>query len=174
MLRCAPMSKPRPSISIIAAMAENRAIGMDNKLPWRLPADLRHFKALTVGKPIIMGRKTWESLPGLLPDRPHIVVTANQQYAAEGCTVVHSIEQAIEAAGDVPEAMIVGGGAFYEQMLPMADRLHLTLVHTEVEGDAFFPEYDPAEWKETSREHCLADEKNPFDYTFITLEREGA
>ncbi|MET0023368.1 MAG: type 3 dihydrofolate reductase [Sedimenticola sp.] len=165
------MSRDKPIISIIAAMAENRAIGIENRLPWRLPADLQHFKRLTVGKPIIMGRKTWESLPGLLPDRPHILVTGNRDYVAEGCTVTHSIEQALEAAGDAPEVMIVGGAAFYEQMLPRAERLYLTLVHTRAEGDAFFPEYDPAEWRETARQQCQADEKNPFDYTFITLER---
>ncbi|MET0086779.1 MAG: type 3 dihydrofolate reductase [Sedimenticola sp.] len=165
------MSRDKPIISIIAAMAENRAIGIENRLPWRLPADLQHFKRLTVGKPIIMGRKTWESLPGLLPDRPHILVTGNHDYVAEGCTVTHSIEQALEAAGDAPEVMIVGGAAFYEQMLPRAERLYLTLVHTRVEGDAFFPEYDPSEWRETARQQCQADEKNPFDYTFINLER---
>lgn len=167
----ASMNSTRPIISIIAAMAENRAIGMENRLPWRLPADLQHFKILTVGKPIIMGRKTWESLPGLLPDRPHIVVTGNPHYTAQGCVVTHSIEEALKAAEEVDEVMIVGGAAFYEQMLPKADRLYLTLVHTEVEGDAFFPEYDPARWREISRQHCLADEKNPFDYTFLSFER---
>ena len=152
-------------------MAENRVIGRENRLPWRLPADLQHFKALTLGKPIIMGRKTWESLPGLLPQRPHIVVTHDPQYRAEGCTVVNSIEAALEAAGDVPEVMIVGGAAFYEQMLSRANRLYLTLVHAQVEGDAFFPDYDETAWHEVSRERHGADEKNPYDYTFLTLER---
>ena len=161
----------KPQISLIAAMAENRVIGRENRLPWRLPADLQHFKALTLGKPIIMGRKTWESLPGLLPQRPHIVVTHDPQYRAEGCTVVNSIEAALEAAGDVPEVMIVGGAAFYEQMLSRANRLYLTLVHAQVEGDAFFPDYDETAWHEGSRERHGADEKNPYDYTFLTLER---
>lgn len=168
-----PMSKPRPQISIIAAMAENRVIGRDNELPWRLPADLRHFKALTIGKPIIMGRKTWESLPGLLPDRPHIVITGEQDYQAEGCTIVHSIDEALAAAGDVPEVMIVGGGSFYAQMLPEADRIYLTLIHAEIEGDAFFPEYRAAEWNEVAREEHAPDEKNPYAYSFITLEHTG-
>jgi dihydrofolate reductase len=165
------MKNTGPQISIIAAMAENRVIGQDNKMPWHLPADLRHFKALTVGKPIIMGRKTWESLPGLLPDRPHIVVTSDTDYRAKGCTLVHSIDEALAAAGDVPEVMIVGGGAFYAQLLPRADRLYLTIIHAEFEGDTLFPEYDPSQWQETERESHSPDDKNPYAYTFITLER---
>mgnify|MGYP002642026079 CR=1 FL=1 len=163
----------KPMISLIAAMAENRAIGVDNKLPWRLPADLQHFKRLTLGKPIVMGRKTWESLPGLLPGRQHIVVTGNRQYQAEGCTVVHSIEEALIAAGDVEEVMIVGGAAFYEQMLPHADRLYLTLVHAEVEGDAFFPEYEASQWARVERTYYRSNEKNPFDYSFCRFDRIG-
>jgi dihydrofolate reductase len=165
------MEKRTPKITLIAAMAGNRVIGMENRLPWRLPADLQHFKALTMGKPMIMGRKTWESLPGLLPGRPHIVVTGNRDYRAEGCAVAHSIEQALELAGDVDEVMVVGGGAFYRQMLPRADRMHLTLVHAEVEGDAFFPDYPDSEWREVAREFRPADGKNPHDCTFLTLER---
>jgi dihydrofolate reductase len=149
-------------------------IGRDNQLPWRLPADLRHFKALTIRKPIIMGRKTWESLPGLLPDRTHIVITGDTNYHAQGCHVTHSIEEALAVAGEVPEVMIVGGGAFYEQMLPQADRIHLTLVHAEIEGDAYFPEYDMDDWQETAREEHGPDEKNAYAYSFITLERKTA
>jgi len=165
------MKSTAPTISLIAAMANNRVIGINNSMPWHLPADLRHFKALTVGKPIIMGRKTWESLPGLLPDRPHIVVTRKPNYQAEGCQVVHSIDEALAAAGDVPEVMIVGGAAFYTAMLPQADRLYLTQVETTVEGDAFFPDYNTAEWQLTAQEQHAADEKNPFPYCFLTLER---
>ena len=160
-----------PLISIIAAMSTNRVIGIENRLPWRLPADLKHFKSLTVGKPIVMGRKTWESLPGLLPDRLHIVVTGNPSYQAEGGVVVHSIQEAIAAAGDVPEIMIVGGAASYEQMIPSADRMYLTLVHADIHGDAWFPEYDESEWHEVSREQHAADERNPYDYTFLTLDK---
>jgi len=167
------MKQIRPIISLIAAMAEDRVIGINNKMPWHLPADLRHFKALTVGKPIIMGRKTWESLPGLLPDRPHIVVTKDLNYQAKGCQVVHSIDEALAAAGDVSEIMIVGGAAFYAAMLPQADRLYLTQVKTTVEGDAFFPDYNATDWQIIAQETHAADEKNPFSYRFLTLERRN-
>jgi dihydrofolate reductase len=165
-----PDSKPR--ISIIAAMADNRVIGRDNRLPWYLPADLQHFKTLTLGKPIVMGRRTWESLPGLLPDRPHIVITRDSGYRAEGCQLAHSLEQALTAAGRVPEVMIVGGADLYRQTLPLASRIYLTLVHTRPEGDTEFPEYDPAEWLETAREAHPGDSRNPYPYTFLTLERK--
>lgn len=162
----------RPTISLIAAMDEARVIGVGNRLPWRLPADLQHFKRLTLGKPIVMGRKTWESLPGLLPDRPHIVISANPEYRAEGCRVVSSVQAALAAAGDVEEVMIVGGANLYAQMLPLAGRLYLTRVHTRVEGgDAWFPEFDESEWREIGRSHREADERNPFACTFLTYQR---
>lgn len=162
----------KPTISIIAAMDEERVIGIDNRLPWRLPADLQHFKRLTLGKPIVMGRKTWESLPGLLPDRPHIVISGNPDYRAPGCRVVSSVAAALAAAGDVDEVMIVGGANLYAQLLPRADRLYLTRVHTRVEGgDAWFPTFDGSEWRETARSRHRADDRNPFDYTFLTYER---
>jgi len=167
------MKHHRPIISLIAAVAQNRVIGIHNQMPWHLPADLRHFKALTVGKPIIMGRKTWESLPGLLPDRPHIVVTRRPDYQAKGCQVVHSIDAALATAGDVPEVMIVGGAALYRAMLPQADRIYLTQVEATVAGDAFFPDYDLAQWRITTQEEHAADEKNPFPYCFLTLERRS-
>ncbi len=165
------MKRHRPIISLIAAAAENRVIGINNQMPWHLPADLRHFKALTVGKPIIMGRKTWESLPGLLPDRPHIVVTRRPDYRAKGCQVAHSMDAALAAAGDVHEVMIVGGATLYGAMLPQADRIYLTLVETTVAGDTFFPDYNSAQWQITAQERHAADEKNPFPYRFLTLER---
>ncbi|MCP3670217.1 MAG: type 3 dihydrofolate reductase [Gammaproteobacteria bacterium] len=165
------MNESRPLISIIVAMAENRVIGSDNALPWHLPADLKHFKAMTLGKPIIMGRKTWESLPGKLPDRTHIIITANSDYAVADCVVVHSLEAALEAAGDVPEVMIVGGAMLYRQALPLADRLYLTLVEAQVEGDAWFPEYDPAQWQEIARQRHPSDGKNPYAYSFLALSR---
>ncbi len=146
-------------------MARNRVIGRHNRMPWHLPADLRHFKALTIGKPIVMGRKTWESLPGLLPDRPHIVVTHNPSYYAEGCTLVHSIDEAIAAAGEVEEIMVVGGGAFYAEILPRVGRIYLTLVDAEFEGDTLFPDLDMAEWLECSRERHPADEKHTYPYS---------
>ncbi len=165
------MNQQKPMVSIIVAMAENRVIGNDNSLPWHLPADLKHFKAMTIGKPIIMGRKTWESLPGKLPERTHIIVTANRHYQVDGCTVVHSLEQAIEAAGDVPEVMIVGGAMLYGQALPLADRIYLTLVDTQIEGDTLFPDYDPGQWQEDGRESHPSDAKNPHAYSFVILSR---
>jgi dihydrofolate reductase len=165
------MSQAKPVISIIVAMAQNRVIGNNNSLPWHLPADLQHFKAMTIGKPIIMGRKTWESLPGKLPGRPHIIISANPDYSADGCTVVNSLKQAIEVAGDVPEVMIVGGAMLYAQALPIADNIYLTMVETEADGDTLFPEYEQAQWRETAREHHSSDDKNPFTYSFITLSR---
>ena len=165
------MSDARPIISLIWAMSLNRVIGQENSLPWHLPADLQHFKALTLGKPILMGRKTWESLPGLLPQRKHIVVTRSQAYHAEGGIVAHSIDEALAAAGDVPEIMVVGGAALYQAMLPRAGRLYLTLVQTLAVGDVFFPEYDQQEWREVRREVHAADARNAFPYTFIEYHR---
>ncbi|BAO42991.1 dihydrofolate reductase [Thiolapillus brandeum] len=162
----------KPFISIISAMAHNRVIGHENRLPWHLPADLQHFKAVTMGKPMIMGRKTWESLPGLLPGRPHIVVTRNPDYRAEGARVVHSLEESFDAAGDVEEIMIVGGANLYAQALSHARRMYLTQIDTQVEGDAWFPAFNAREWREVALEKYVADEKNPFDYRFITLEKQ--
>ncbi len=160
-------------ISIIAALSENRVIGHQNRLPWHLPADLRHFKGLTVGKPIVMGRRTWESLPGLLHDRLHIVVTADRAYRAEGCLLVHTVDQALEAAAGMPEVMIVGGATLYAQILPRAQRMYLTLVHANLAGDAFFPDFDNREWRELERESHAEDERNLYPYTFLTLQRES-
>jgi dihydrofolate reductase len=158
-------------ISIIAAVAKNGVIGVDNNLPWRLSADLQHFKSLTMGKPIIMGRRTWESLPGVLPGRRHIVVTRNRDYQADGCELVYSVDEALHIVGEEPEVMIVGGGGLYRQMLPRADRLYLTRVEVDVAGDAFFPEVDWRQWQEVSRDAHPADERNQFAYTFIVLKR---
>ena len=158
-------------ISIITAMARNGVIGRDNSLPWHLPADLQHFKSLTLGKPILMGRNTWESLPGLLLGRRHIVVTRNEGYLAPGAEVVHSVEEALAAVAGEPEIMIVGGSHFYAEMLPRADRLYLTLVDADVEGDVRFPEIDWQEWHEVARQDHSADEKNAYDYTFVNLVR---
>ena len=160
-----------PSLSIIAAMARDRVIGRDNRLPWRLPADLQHFKRITMGKPMIMGRKTWESLPGLLPGRRHIVVTRDPDYQAEGAEVAHSLDQAMARARDVEEIMLVGGANLYAQAMALASRLYLTEIDTEVEGDAWFPEFDPAGWREVSREAHPEDEQNSCSCTFRVLDR---
>ena len=158
-------------IALIVAMAENRVIGRNNLLPWRIPADLRHFKALTLGKPVIMGRKTYESIGRPLPGRDNIVITADSGYQAEGCQVVHSVEQALEAAGSCEEAMIIGGANLYRQTLENADRLYLTLVKAEPEGDTWFPEIELQQWREIERQAHTADESNEYDYDFVVLER---
>ena len=152
-------------------MARNRVIGHDNKLPWHLPADLRHFKELTLGKPIIMGRKTWESLPGLLPGRRHIVVTRQQDYVAQGAETASDLESAIALAGDVDEVMIVGGATLYAEALAMADRLYMTLVEADIDGDAHFPDFDLDAWQVIAESSVPADEKNRYDLRFLTLER---
>ena len=163
---------PTPRISLIAAMDENRVIGIDNRLPWRLPADMKWFRRHTLGKPVIMGRRTFDSLGRRpLPDRLNIVITRDRAFTAPGAVVVHSIDEALAACGDAPEAMIIGGASFYEQMLPRAQRLYLTLVHTRVQGDAWFPRWDPEDWREVEREEHPADGRNPFPYTFLVLER---
>jgi dihydrofolate reductase len=158
-------------IAIVVAMADNRVIGRDNRLPWHLPADLRHFRQVTVGKPVLMGRKTHESIGRPLPERTNIVVTRDRSYEAPGCVVVHSIESAIEAAGGHEEVMLIGGTDLYRQLLPKADRIYMTLVHAAFEGDARFPELDEREWREVERMDCAPDEKNPWPYSFIRLER---
>lgn len=159
-------------ISLIAAMARNRVIGIENRLPWKLPADMKWFRQHTLGKPIVMGRKTFESFGGRpLPERHNIVITRDSHYQAEGASVVHTIDAAIAAAGDVEELMIIGGASFYEQMLPVADRMYLTFVDMQVEGDAWFPAYDESEWRQVERHDHLPDDKNPCAYSFVIFER---
>lgn len=160
-----------PNLSLIAALADNRVIGRDNRLPWRLPADLQHFKRLTLGKPILMGRRTWESLPGLLPQRRHLVITRNPDYRADGAEVLHSLEAALAACADVPELMVVGGANLYAQALPLAARMYLTEVHTEPEGDAFFPAFDRSQWRETARVEGVCDARNTIPHSFVTYQR---
>lgn len=158
-------------------MARNRVIGRSNALPWRLPADMAHFKALTTGHPVLMGRKTFESLGRPLPNRTNIVVTRDRQFQPPGGLVAHSIDAALAIAaehlnaGD-PEVFVIGGEQLYRQMLPLADRLYPTLVEAEVEGDAWFPELDWQEWREVDRRVHPVDHKNPHACTFLTLERK--
>ncbi len=158
-------------IAIVVAMAANRVIGRDNRLPWYLPADLKHFKQLTLGKPVVMGRKTYASIGRPLPERINIVVTRDRDYQAPGCVVVHSLEEALAAAGEAAEVMVIGGAEFYRQVLPLADTLYLTRVHAEFEGDTVFPVFDEADWEEVARTDCEPDEKNPWAYSFLQLER---
>lgn len=161
-------------IALIAALDRNGLIGRDNALPWRLPADLQHFKRLTLGKPIVMGRLTWESLGRPLPGRHNIVLTRDPAYHAEGASVVHSIDAALAAAGAVDEVMVIGGAALYRTLLPRAARLYLTRIDAAFDGDAWFPEVDPAAWREVARETHAPDERNPYPYAFVTLERRTA
>lgn len=162
-----------PRLAIVAALGRNGVIGRANRLPWHLPDDLRHFKRLTLGRPIVMGRRTFESLPGLLPDRTHVVVTRDPAYSAPGAVVVHSLDEAIAAAGG-DEVLVVGGAELYAQALPRAQRLYLTLVDAEVEGDAHFPPIHWGEWHEIAREEHGADSRHAFPFALVTLERNVA
>ena len=159
-----------PEIVLIVARADNGVIGVDGKLPWQLPADLRHFKQLTLGVPMIMGRKTFDSLPGLLPDRRHIVLTRNEDWAEEGAEVVHSVEDAMRMA-NAPHVSIIGGAEIYRLFLPHADRIELTEVHTKVDGDTRLDPFGP-DWAEVARtRHAAEGERPAFD--FVTLKRRG-
>lgn len=159
------------SISLIVAMDENRLIGRGDGLPWRLPNDLKHFKAHTVGKTILMGRKTWDTLKQPLPLRDNWVLTRDTSFNAAGCRVFADVDSVL-AAHTSGELMVVGGGEIYRQMLPYTDRFYLTLVHTREQGDAWFPEYDVRMYREVTREDHPADERHAFAYSFITLERQ--
>lgn len=154
-------------------MAKNRVIGRNNQLPWRLPEDLKYFRALTWGKPIVMGRRTHESIGRALPGRHNIVVTRAPNYPAEGCSVVSSLEAAWQIANGeaAEEAMVIGGAEIYAQTLALAERLYLTLVDAEVEGDTFFPDYAAGEWEELERRCHAADANNPYAYCYVTLQR---
>ena len=166
------MSPPR--ISLVVAMDENGVIGYEGRLPWRLPADMQRFREITMGKPVLMGRKTYESIPPRfrpLPGRRNIVLTRDPEYHAPGCTVVHSLPEALTAVKDEEELMVIGGTAVYTALLPSASRLYLTQVHGRFKGDAFFPPLDRREWREIWREEHKSDDRHAYDYTFLVLER---
>lgn len=153
-------------------MTDNRVIGINNSLPWKLPADMKWFRQHTLGKPVIMGRKTFESFGGKpLPDRPNIVITRDETYQAPNAITVNSIDAALTAAKDAEEVMIIGGASFYEQMLPRADRLYLTFIHENIEGDAWFPEFDLKQWKEVQHIDHDTDERNAYRCSFTVWER---
>jgi len=158
------------TISIVVAISENRAIGKDNKLLWYLPNDLKHFKAITTGNTVIMGRKTYESVGKPLPNRRNIIIT-RQDIAIEGCEVVNSMKAALELCRTEREVFIVGGAEIYKQSLHLTDRIYLTVVHKQFEGDSFFPEIKKTDWLQVSREDHQPDEKNSLPYSFITYER---
>ena len=156
-------------LSLVVALSQNKVIGLQNRLPWHLPADLQHFKKLTWGKPILMGRKTFEAIGKPLPGRENLILSQDRAYQAPGCTVIHSVEQALEHAS--AELMIIGGAQIYALFLPLADCIYLTEVMTEVAGDTYFPPINPKEWQVISQEHFPADEKNAYAYCFRVLDR---
>lgn len=158
-------------VSMIVAASANNVIGVSGDLPWRLSEDLRRFKKITMGKPMIMGRLTFESIGRALPGRRSIVLTRDADYEAEGCDVVTTPEAAIELAGDAAEIMIIGGGKVYEQMLPITDRIYLTRVHSDIDGDTFFPAISEDEWRIVSSEPLPPDDERPFAISFQILER---
>ena len=164
-------------LALICAMSENRVIGRDNGLPWHLSEDLKYFKRTTMGNCMIMGRNTWESIGRALPGRTSIVITSNAEYQAEGAEVVGSLQQAIERAESISketgslEAFVIGGAVLYQAALPLADSLHLTRVHAQVEGDTTLHEFDESNWEEISREEYQRDESNHYDYSICLLQR---
>ena len=164
-------------LALIAAVARNGVIGRDNALPWHLPGDLKYFKAVTLGKPVVMGRKTWESLGRPLPGRTNIVISRQAGYAPAGARVVGSLDAALQLAAQVAlidgvdECVVIGGAEIYAQALPRCDRLYLTEVHAAVDGDAFFPAWDRGAWRETARENHAAAGSNPYAYSFVVYER---
>lgn len=161
-------------ISLIAAMGRNRVIGNAGEIPWmgKVPADLKYFRDVTRGKPVIMGRKTFTSIGHALPDRLNIVMTRDASFKASGCMVATSREEAIRMAGDADEVMVIGGEGIYREFLPVTNRIYLTLINADPPGDAFFPEIDFAWWQEINREEHQSDEKNLYAYTFLTLEKK--
>tara|TARA_R110002050_G_scaffold269917_2_gene412663 strand:+ start:213585 stop:214076 length:492 start_codon:yes stop_codon:yes gene_type:complete len=158
-------------LAIIVATDEQGLIGKENDLPWKLSADLQYFRRVTMGKPLIMGRNTHESIGRALPGRKNIIVTKNKTYQAEDCTVVHSINDALLACENMDEVMVMGGASLYEQLLPTADKLYLTQVHASLAGDTWFPTFEKNEWIEISRENHQADEKNEYAYSFIVYDK---
>jgi dihydrofolate reductase len=170
--RAAPIVSPL--VSLIVAMTPASVIGRDNDLPWRLPADLARFKALTMGHPIIMGRRTWDSIGRPLPGRTSIVLSRSAGFAPAGAIVVPDFEQALVAAGAVDEVFVIGGAQVYALALPRADRLYLSIVHADIDGDAHFPAFEPADWREVERIERPADERHAWPMTFSVLERAAA
>ena len=159
--------------SIMVARSDNHVIGKDNQLPWQMPADLRYFKQTTMGHYCIMGRKTFESVDNPLPGRTNVIITRQPEYHAEGCLVVHNLDEAFRKGEEQAqkEIFVLGGAEIYKQALAVVDRIYLTEIKTIVDGDTFFPPLDPNQWKETKREEHSADEKNLYDYAFVVLEK---
>ena len=165
--------KGKPTISIIVAIGNNLVVGKDNKLPWNLPADLAHFKRETLGKPVIMGQRTFESIGKPLPGRTNVILTLDKTFCFPGCIVANSIDEALDKLKDFEEVMIIGGVSIYKQFLPLADRMYLTLIKGDFDGDAFFPEFDWADWEEKERIDNVPDKDNPYPYSFLILQRKS-
>ena len=155
-------------ISLIAAMSKNRVIGKNNTMLWKLPQDMERFRKITSGKPVVMGRKTFESIGRPLPKRTNIIITHDKNYKQDGCIVVHSAGEALKAASGSPEIMIIGGEQIFRKFLPRADRMYLTIIDENFEGDAYFPEYNKNDWKETFRK---GHNRDGFNYVFVDLKR---
>ncbi|MFD1738386.1 dihydrofolate reductase [Bacillus salitolerans] len=158
-------------ISFVVAMDENQVIGRNNELPWHIPGDLAYFKRVTMGHSIVMGRKTHESIGRPLPGRENIILTRNLGYESEACTVIHSLDEIKVLEQHHKEIFVIGGAEIFKELLPIADRLYLTKIHHEFEGDTFFPTVNWEEWSIIEQETGIKDEKNPYDYEFITYER---
>ncbi len=159
-------------ISIIAAIGKNNVIGSEGKLPWRMKADMKRFVSLTKGKTVVMGRKTYESIGKPLKDRTNIILTRNSEFTADGCTVVNSVDEVFEVVGDRSEIMVIGGASIYKQFLHRANKMYLTIIDHNFDGDVFFPDFDTDQWNEIEREAHNKDSENPYDYAFVTLERK--
>jgi len=164
---------PPSEISIIAALARNRTIGLNNAMPWRLPEDLKRFRRLTIGHAVIMGRKTFESIGTPLTGRNNIVISRSREWSHPGCVVVHNLESALAAVEAPRDAFVIGGAQIYALALPHAQRLHMTEIERDFEGDAFFPEFDRSLWREVSRERHAAGGNEGFDYAFVDYERRA-
>ncbi|PMC39245.1 dihydrofolate reductase [Bacillus sp. UMB0899] len=159
-------------ISLLVAMDKHRLIGRDNQLPWHLPQDLAYFKKVTMNHKIVMGRKTFESIGRPLPGRENIIVTRDKTYTQKGCTILHSIEEIIELSShSKDELFVIGGAEIFKEILPVSDRLYITEIDHEFEGDTYFPDRNHSEWKKVSDEKGIKDEKNPYDYHFVVYER---
>jgi len=158
-------------LSLCVAMDKNRLIGNDNALPWHLPADLKHFRAVTMGKPIIMGRNTYVSIGRPLPGRLNVVLSRHRNLSLAGCEVLHCLEDVLAFSQGYEECVVIGGARVYEMLLGKVERMYLTWIHATFVGDTYFPDYEPEQWQELERQDCQADAKNAYPYSFTVLER---
>jgi dihydrofolate reductase len=163
--------RPAPRVSLLVAVAENGVIGRDNQLPWRLPDDLKRFKALTMGKPILMGRKTFESIGKPLPGRTSLVLTRSEAWSHPGAVIVHSLDEALDRTAGAAELIVIGGAEVYRLALPRAERIYLTRVHAAVDGNTLFPALEERQWRQSAREEHPADERHAYAMSFCVLER---